>query len=66
MPHNNDKAQLNQWYNDLTARLAKTHETSHSVYVQHTLATILAIGRILDRDVPVIDFRTMFGTKRKR
>lgn len=63
--HKHDEAQLNQWYDDLTARLAKTHHASHSPYVARTMQTILAIGTILDRHAPVIDWAALFSRKKK-
>lgn len=63
--HNNDKAQLEQWYNDLTARLAKTHQHSHSAEVHTLMEKITHIGAVLDKELPVIDFRKLFN-RRKR
>lgn len=49
MKHDNDRAQLEQWYDDMIARLCKTHEPSHSQAVAKMVINIRAIGDVLER-----------------
>lgn len=62
--HINDKSQLEQWYNDLTARLAKTNQPHNSTYVAALLDTVRFIGDVLDKELPVITFKKLFSRKK--
>jgi hypothetical protein len=63
--HKNDEAQLEQWYNDLTKKLATSNARSNTRFVADVMDAIKLIGDTLDiwQRLPIIDWQAI---KRKR
>lgn len=61
--HNNDQSQLEQWYDDLTKRLAATHQPNNSPYVKSLVEAARLIGDVLNKRLPIWNWNSL---KKKR